>query len=78
MVGGGHRRPTLIPEINANPCLSPDAGFAAALDRAISFDQAVQQILHDALAAQTLESGKRRLRQRTPVRGITLNHTRAI
>jgi D-alanine-D-alanine ligase len=37
-------------EINANPCLSPDAGFAAALDRAsIPFDQAVDRILTDAL-----------------------------
>jgi D-alanine-D-alanine ligase len=39
-----------ILEINANPCLSPDAGFAAALDRArLGFDRAVQHILHDAL-----------------------------
>lgn len=37
-------------EINANPCLSPDAGFAAALERSgISWDQAVQAILDDAL-----------------------------
>ncbi len=38
-------RPCIL-EINTNPCISPDAGFAAALDRAgISFDQAVEQIL---------------------------------
>ena len=38
-----------ILEINTNPCLSPDAGFAAALDRAsIDFDRAVQRILQDA------------------------------
>jgi D-alanine-D-alanine ligase len=38
-----------ILEINANPCLSPDAGFAAALERAgISFERAVQRILADA------------------------------
>ncbi len=38
-----------ILEINANPCLSPDAGFAAALQRAsIPFDRAVQRILADA------------------------------
>jgi D-alanine-D-alanine ligase len=37
-------------EINANPCLSPDAGFAAALEQSgISWDQAVQRILSDAL-----------------------------
>ena len=35
-------------EINANPCLSPDAGFAAALDRArICYDDAVQKIIDD-------------------------------
>lgn len=36
-----------ILEINANPCLSPDAGFAAALARAtISFDEAIARILY--------------------------------
>ncbi len=39
----------LILEINANPCLSPDAGFAAALGQAcIPFDQAIQRILEDS------------------------------
>ncbi len=38
-----------ILEINANPCLSPDAGFAAALRQAaIPFEQAIQRILDDA------------------------------
>lgn len=38
-----------ILEINANPCLSPDAGFAAALARAgIPFEQAIQRILEAA------------------------------
>lgn len=37
-------------EINANPCIAPDAGFAAALTRAgISFTDAVQRIVNDAL-----------------------------
>jgi len=37
-------------EINANPCLSPDAGFAASLDYAgIKFEQAIDDILRDAL-----------------------------
>jgi D-alanine--D-alanine ligase len=39
-----------ILEVNTNPCLSPDAGFAAALARAgISFPQAVERLLRDAL-----------------------------
>jgi D-alanine-D-alanine ligase len=38
-----------ILEINANPCLSPDAGFAAALARAkIGFSEAVKAIIADA------------------------------
>lgn len=37
-------------EVNANPCLSPDAGFAAALDHAgIKYSQAIDDILRDAL-----------------------------
>jgi len=36
-------------EINANPCLSPDAGFAAALDRAgIAYGDAITWLLIDA------------------------------
>jgi len=42
----GQGRPFIL-EINANPCISPDAGFPAALDRAgISYSQAVEQILN--------------------------------
>jgi D-alanine-D-alanine ligase len=38
-----------ILEINANPCISPDAGFVAALSRAgISFKEAVDAIVVDA------------------------------
>jgi D-alanine-D-alanine ligase-like ATP-grasp enzyme/ribosomal protein S18 acetylase RimI-like enzyme len=46
-----------ILEINANPCLSPDAGFAAALDRAgLPLDQAVQSIVDDALRPDRVQS----------------------
>jgi D-alanine-D-alanine ligase len=38
-----------ILEINANPCLSPDAGFPAALQQAsIPFDTAMQRIVEEA------------------------------
>jgi D-alanine-D-alanine ligase len=38
-----------ILEVNANPCLSPDAGFAAALQRAeIGYEAAIARILNDA------------------------------
>ena len=38
-----------ILEINANPCLAPDAGFAAALDRAnIPYADAIERILQAA------------------------------
>jgi len=39
-----------ILEINTNPCLSPDAGFAAAVQQAgLSYTQAIQRIVQDAL-----------------------------
>jgi D-alanine-D-alanine ligase len=41
-------RPWIL-EVNGNPCLSPDAGFAAAIARAsISYDAAIARILADA------------------------------
>lgn len=44
-------RPWVI-EANANPCLSPDAGFAAALDHAgIGFDEAIRRILAATIAS---------------------------
>jgi D-alanine-D-alanine ligase len=37
-------------EINTNPCLSPDAGFYAALQRAsLRFEEGIARILHDAI-----------------------------
>lgn len=45
-----HGRPLVI-DVNANPCLSPDAGFAAALRQAdIPYPAAVARILDAALA----------------------------
>jgi len=42
-------------EINSNPCLSPDAGFAAAAERAgITFAEAVERILFDAMTRSQL------------------------
>jgi D-alanine-D-alanine ligase len=42
-------RPWIL-EINVNPCLSPDAGFAAAVTRAgLAFESAVDRILRAAL-----------------------------
>jgi D-alanine-D-alanine ligase len=47
-------RPWIL-EINANPCLTPDAGFAAALARAgIDFDTAVGRIIDDALSSNAV------------------------
>jgi D-alanine-D-alanine ligase len=42
-----------ILEINANPCLSPDAGFAAAVQQAgMTYDEAIERILKEALREQ--------------------------
>lgn len=42
-------RPWIL-EINANPCLSPDAGFAAAVAQGgLPFTQAIERILSDAV-----------------------------
>lgn len=48
-------RPWVL-EVNANPCLSPDAGYRAALAEAgISFPQAVARIIEDARREQFRE-----------------------
>jgi D-alanine-D-alanine ligase len=45
-----------ILELNANPCLAPDAGFAAALARAgIDFTDAIDRIIADALGDWTCD-----------------------
>ena len=44
-------RPWIL-EVNANPCLSPDAGFAAALERAgIECHAAIKRIVDEAVTA---------------------------
>lgn len=46
-------RPWVL-EVNANPCLSADAGFAAALEQAdISIDDAIRRIIAHAWRAAT-------------------------
>ena len=46
-----------ILEVNANPCLSPDAGFAAALARAgIAFEKAIHWIVEEALGHRSIPS----------------------
>jgi D-alanine-D-alanine ligase len=48
-----------ILEVNANPCLSPDAGFAAAVSRSgMRFSHAVERILDHALTSKTHNSAE--------------------
>ena len=45
-----HMGNPFVLEINANPCLSPDAGFAAAVEKAsIKYPEAIADIIRDAL-----------------------------
>ena len=59
-------------EINANPCLSPDAGFAAALERAgIPYTDAIERIIEDAnhlppKPVGTRSLGKKNFKERVP------------
>jgi len=48
----GTGRPWIL-EVNANPCLAPDSGFAAALDRAgIAYADAMERIVRAAVKAE--------------------------
>jgi D-alanine-D-alanine ligase len=52
-----------ILEVNANPCLSPDAGLAAAVERSgMGYDQMIDSIVYDALPAGTHVSHSPHLR----------------
>lgn len=49
-----------ILEVNANPCLAPDAGLAAALQRAgIPFQEAIRRIVNEALLQPLTEPASR-------------------
>lgn len=54
----GEGRPWII-DVNANPCLSPDAGFAAALEQAdIPYDHAIRRLLDAAQVANGRRAGR--------------------
>ena len=58
-----HGEPWIL-EVNSNPCVSPNAGFMAAMERAgYSYDEAIERLLDDAQSrgiAPRSQSGKRR------------------
>jgi D-alanine-D-alanine ligase len=55
-------------EVNSNPCLSPNAGFIAAMEQAgYDYDRAISRLLDDALAA-ALPTSIAPWRRRRPTR----------
>jgi len=61
------RQPWIL-EVNTNPCLSPDAGFAAALKQGgVTFTEAVKRILEEAFAPPCHQEGRGQARD--PGRG---------
>ena len=71
----GDNRPWIL-EVNANPCLSPDAGFAAALSRAgIGFGEAVEAIIADSgRAPLRLQDGRNAISKRCLLSGKSSNY----
>jgi len=62
-------RPYIL-EVNANPDISPDAGFAAALSAAgIGYHQFIRQVLDTALARYRVDASRRKTNR--PARGPT-------
>ena len=57
-----HGRPWIL-EINTNPCISPDAGFAAAMDQAgLSYEAGLQQIIDCAMTRCSKSNNQRQAR----------------
>jgi D-alanine-D-alanine ligase len=49
----------MVLEINTNPCIAPDAGFAAAGEQiGLSYDQLVQRVVDNAFAAAKREAAR--------------------
>jgi D-alanine-D-alanine ligase-like ATP-grasp enzyme/ribosomal protein S18 acetylase RimI-like enzyme len=60
-----------ILEVNANPCLSPDAGFAAMIERAgLTYDKAVERILAEALTHNRFRRTASARRKMVPTSGV--------
>jgi len=52
------RQPWIL-EVNTNPCLSPEAGFAAALKQGgLTFTEAIERILEDAFPSNCRRAGQ--------------------
>ncbi len=61
-------RPWIL-EINTNPCLSPDAGYSAALDEAgVAYDDAIRRIVERAVAGRGHDLASKGRREDSPGR----------
>ena len=49
----------MVLEVNTNPCIAPDAGFAAAGEQiGLGYDQPVQRVVDNALAAAKRDAAR--------------------